>query len=1070
VLFDATDERFIPEPVRGHTFYVLNSEQAYQDLYNFLLGQAGVEPRPLGKERWTPRRRAKPLVFGAKVDSGAREGAGRDNDQGSQRKAPAEFTWPAKPDFSAYIEDKRKGFAGRKWLFESIDQWCSSEVGKSTMLVLGDVGVGKTAFMAELAHRKDESILGHFFCRYDRPDMLAPGDIVIGLAAQMAAKIPAYREAVAADESLQDALNNARVNPVFAWTKGVVKPLCDLDSQKIPAQHLLILIDALDESAELLVNDAASHDASETKIETGAHGRSLIELVAHSDTQRLPKWLRVVMTSRNVRVLVQKSVEFEVVDLNNEELRKLADEDLREYISNRLASPAMRRLFSEFELTGLDAAAFVDKLIKFSDGKFLLAKSILDEVDGKRFFGPDIERLFIGAGRFTALDHFFYLSFEKRVAKAKLQPEIIGSVLTVVAVALAPIPLKAIADVLKIKFDEVQCVYTALSGLLRPDSELRGITFMHFSLEEWLRADMLDGGPKAPLSYHIDTNRAEQAYRRLTERCKELLQSLNPLEDAATFRPYLEKNGVTHLVKAKEFDSALSLLKMLQGALQGEDAPSEMQKISDLVVDGLKRQLQIFERTAREADREVLRDIDASNLKFLLNNRDYETGKYVPVIRILIEYHPAAWDIIKQELLNKSDDLVFRQDAGVAYAKVWHDADAAGKEWLVNELAALARDQRSDNREIAGYALKHICQGRDGDAWWEAMADTVQSLAARFASSDRASDRMVAGEILLALAVKGEPVTQWFTEERFRPFWDPHWGNLRADIVAIEVLVKSSANPSPLARDREDGSREAAAAQHEYAQRLRSDLLDHPFFGSAALEDLLTASDQQGDDSTLADHIEEIERALDNESHDDAINFIRLLMLHPLWNETERAANLVAMLIKRNPKARWPIIDELLRCESSHWRLRYGAIDAAYTAGPYPLQACDAKYAKFRELIVRYGREANPRIRGICADDLRAWINQCCRGERRRLLTSPDVANLIRGWLADADDIWLLEYLYLLFAFLDREDPGSCEALMPATLANLLDVGDKRFYKLEYDDFMQRIEARQRQSWKERDG
>jgi hypothetical protein len=100
---------------------------------------------------------------------------------------------------------------------------------------------------------------------------------------------------------------------------------------------------------------------------------------------------------------------------------------------------------------------------------------------------------------------------------------------------------------------------------------------------------------------------------------------------------------------------------MLQGALQGEDAPSEMQKISDLVVDGLKRQLQIFERTAREADREVLRDIDASNLKFLLNNRDYETGKYVPVIRILIEYHPAAWDIIKQELLNKSDDLVFRQ-------------------------------------------------------------------------------------------------------------------------------------------------------------------------------------------------------------------------------------------------------------------------------------------------------------------------------------------------------------------------------------------------------------------------
>ncbi len=76
VLFDAIDERFIPEPVRGHTFYVLNTEQAYQDLYDFLLGQAGVEPAPVGIPRRKSRRRAKPLVYGAQVDSGARAGAG----------------------------------------------------------------------------------------------------------------------------------------------------------------------------------------------------------------------------------------------------------------------------------------------------------------------------------------------------------------------------------------------------------------------------------------------------------------------------------------------------------------------------------------------------------------------------------------------------------------------------------------------------------------------------------------------------------------------------------------------------------------------------------------------------------------------------------------------------------------------------------------------------------------------------------------------------------------------------------------------------------------------------------
>lgn len=82
VLFDATDERFIPEPVCGHTFYVLNSEQAYQDLYDFLLGQAGVEPGPVGEPKRKSRGRADPLAFGEEGNSRAGEGAGRNDGQG----------------------------------------------------------------------------------------------------------------------------------------------------------------------------------------------------------------------------------------------------------------------------------------------------------------------------------------------------------------------------------------------------------------------------------------------------------------------------------------------------------------------------------------------------------------------------------------------------------------------------------------------------------------------------------------------------------------------------------------------------------------------------------------------------------------------------------------------------------------------------------------------------------------------------------------------------------------------------------------------------------------------------
>lgn len=73
VLFDATDKHFIPEPVRGHSFYALNSELAYRDLYHFLLGQAGVEPGPVGEAQRRPRARATPIEFGAGVDGGATE-------------------------------------------------------------------------------------------------------------------------------------------------------------------------------------------------------------------------------------------------------------------------------------------------------------------------------------------------------------------------------------------------------------------------------------------------------------------------------------------------------------------------------------------------------------------------------------------------------------------------------------------------------------------------------------------------------------------------------------------------------------------------------------------------------------------------------------------------------------------------------------------------------------------------------------------------------------------------------------------------------------------------------------
>ena len=61
IRFDPDDAGSIPEPVRGQPRYCLTSEAAYQDLYDALLDQAGVEAAELGPLKRRGRRHGQPL-------------------------------------------------------------------------------------------------------------------------------------------------------------------------------------------------------------------------------------------------------------------------------------------------------------------------------------------------------------------------------------------------------------------------------------------------------------------------------------------------------------------------------------------------------------------------------------------------------------------------------------------------------------------------------------------------------------------------------------------------------------------------------------------------------------------------------------------------------------------------------------------------------------------------------------------------------------------------------------------------------------------------------------------------
>lgn len=62
VLFSEAEAHFVPEPLRGQTHYLLDSN-GYAAIVDFLAGSAGVEPAPIGKLEVKPRRQAVPMTF-----------------------------------------------------------------------------------------------------------------------------------------------------------------------------------------------------------------------------------------------------------------------------------------------------------------------------------------------------------------------------------------------------------------------------------------------------------------------------------------------------------------------------------------------------------------------------------------------------------------------------------------------------------------------------------------------------------------------------------------------------------------------------------------------------------------------------------------------------------------------------------------------------------------------------------------------------------------------------------------------------------------------------------------------
>ncbi|MFJ8476882.1 AAA family ATPase [Kitasatospora sp. NPDC094011] len=356
---------------------------------------------------------------------------------------------PRRIDFTGYEQQKRTDFTGRRWLFEQVDAWLS-DTDEQVLLITGPPGIGKSAFLAELAHRSGRPrLLAHYFCMAEDRTTLDPAAFVEHLAAELAAT-PAEFGTPAGTGAPFDRAAVER-NPGHALDQTVIGSL-----RRPPGddQPRVILIDGLDESL------------------TG-HGRrdSIVGLLAPR-LPRFPRHVRFVLTSRPTPQVLTALGTARVLAIEAEESRNFAD--VAELIDRRMAGPAWPDRLREQRLTA-GAAAY--EIRRAAWGSPLYATMLLTAVELGRT--PLSALAELPPGLSGAYELFLDRHFGDPEAYAAARP-----VLEALLAAEEPLPQDVLAAVSGLDPSyRLPSLFRELAPLL-PERRGRRV-FFHRSLAEW---------------------------------------------------------------------------------------------------------------------------------------------------------------------------------------------------------------------------------------------------------------------------------------------------------------------------------------------------------------------------------------------------------------------------------------------------------------------------------------------------------------------------------------------------------------------------------------------------------
>ncbi len=669
---------------------------------------------------------------------------------------------------------------------------------------------------------------------------------------------------------------------------------------------------------------------------------------------------------------------------------------------------------------------FIDLVARYSEGVPLYVRHVIIDILGARLRHLDERE---AADKLPRSLRDYYEELLHRCKVSTLQ-QVLTPMVTLLAVAEEPLGDEQLSEYLldrRLLKYAGEATTTVREGVAR--------------VRSMLRAGARPGGKPGHMLYHHslrqhlhDSPTSREAVELsgdwLCDKCSQV-----PVPEDS-FKPYVFRHGVRHLLAAGRYAAAVDLLRHLR------DRPDiEPHLPRDFLRQFAKDLSTALKKRRKDLPAEEVRRIDAEGLKALLQDL-YEIEPMYGGIRLLVDRAPAGTWPAELDSLIATEDFVILYTIAQALADAYRD-DPTPERLAV--LKALTEREDVSYHELGAYALKLVYARRP-----EEPLDA--GLLGRLAESPSYADRMILGELLLMLTFQRRPGFDARALVPCASFWEPVWDYHRLDVcdlTAAGYFLRDGDNSLP--ETVRDEAVRRAYADLERTARLRAGLLvSSPVRDVAVLRELFEG---YGTRATDRDRIRAAEDDLGRLLRTPALaEAMRVLFAHPLWDVGEAAASVLSSFAEAEPQAE-EIIRELRQDE--YWRVRYAAVEAAFA-----VRFLD-QHRLFREAVHACYRDANCRVRGLCAENLMAWLVYSRPPEHRALVE--EFKEEILYWVRWGDDCWLLEHVYHLFKALTEragESGYDCEELLASGVSPLLgEPGERRFYELTRAEFLQRIEG-----------